>query len=254
MIFTYGQGLKKATNMSRELIIRLIFDLIYIIIALVLIYWKSFSSEKGKNLATKKDIGEITKEIEQVKNELSFKNQSKRDWFLESKKNLLDFYDAYLVWVDNSLRISDILISHNDNELIIRETIKNLKESHSAVLKYYWRLRIYEDDSIFINSISKIYNNTGKKHNVVLRLLLSLEDIVFQHKKLIEKNKYGIDVTTEFENLRKEKNEAFKEYDKGKDSSESLIAESKKNLVKIFKKKMNQDYAQFDDNIRITKN
>lgn len=240
--------------MSRELIIRLILDSIYILIALALIYWKNYSSEKGKNLATKNDIGDITKEIEQVKNELSFKNQSKRDWFLESKKNLIDFYDAYFVWVENSLRIADILISHSDNDVIIRETIKNLKESHAAVLKYYWRLRIYENDTVFINAISKIYNDTGKKHNVVIRLLLSLEDIVFQHKKLIEKNKYGIDVTTEFESLKKEKDEAFDEYDKGKDSSESLIAESKKNLVRIFKKKMNQDYAQFDDSTRIAKN
>lgn len=232
--------------MNKELILRLVFDFCYILIAFGLIYWKSYTSEKGKNLATKNDIGDITKEIEQVKNELSFKNQNKRDWFLESKKNLLDFYDAYFVWVDDSLKIADILISHNDNEAIIRKAIENVKDCHRVVHKYLWRIPIYESDKDFINSIYKIYNSSAKKHNLVLRLLLSLEDITLQHKKLKEKSGYGIDVMSEFESLKKEKDEAFEEYDKGKNDSDELIAESKKNLVRIFKKKMKQDFAQFD--------
>ena len=36
---------------------------------------KEYESEKGKNLATKEDIEEITEKIEQVKAEISFKNQ-----------------------------------------------------------------------------------------------------------------------------------------------------------------------------------
>ena len=36
---------------------------------------KSYQSEKGKNLATKEDIEDITAKIENVKNEISFEKQ-----------------------------------------------------------------------------------------------------------------------------------------------------------------------------------
>lgn len=46
---------------------------------------KSYESEKGKNLATKEDIKEITANIETVKNEISFEKQ--RTMTLSKKEN-----------------------------------------------------------------------------------------------------------------------------------------------------------------------
>ena len=45
-----------------------------------------YEKEKGKNLATKEDIAQITKEIERVKNEISFENQRKHT-FIEQRTN-----------------------------------------------------------------------------------------------------------------------------------------------------------------------
>ena len=45
------------------------------IIICVILYVKSYSAEKGKNLATKEDIGEITQIIESIKTSLSIKTE-----------------------------------------------------------------------------------------------------------------------------------------------------------------------------------
>lgn len=51
---------------------------------------KSYQSEKGKNLATKEDIKEITANIETVKNEISFEKQRCHDFIKEREKRFLN--------------------------------------------------------------------------------------------------------------------------------------------------------------------
>lgn len=47
---------------------------------------KAYNEEKGKNLATKEDIEQITEQIEKVKNEISFESQRKHT-FIEQRTN-----------------------------------------------------------------------------------------------------------------------------------------------------------------------
>lgn len=50
---------------------------------------KEYESEKGRNLATKEDIEEITEKIEQVKSEISFKNQWEHDHIKKREERLI---------------------------------------------------------------------------------------------------------------------------------------------------------------------
>lgn len=50
---------------------------------------KEYESEKGRNLATKEDIEEITEKIEQVKAEISFKNQWEHDHIQKREERLI---------------------------------------------------------------------------------------------------------------------------------------------------------------------
>lgn len=50
---------------------------------------KEYESEKGRNLATKEDIEEITEKIEQVKAEISFKNQWQQDHIRRREERLI---------------------------------------------------------------------------------------------------------------------------------------------------------------------
>lgn len=59
---------------------------------------KEYEAEKGKNLATKEDIAEITKKVEEVKTEVSLSKQQKFDTIIEQKQMLLDLlHDATII-------------------------------------------------------------------------------------------------------------------------------------------------------------
>ena len=51
---------------------------------------KEYESEKGKNLATKEDIAEITKSIEEVKNSVAFSSQRRYEHKIEQEKLLIN--------------------------------------------------------------------------------------------------------------------------------------------------------------------
>ena len=50
---------------------------------------KEYESEKGKNLATKEDIAEITQKVEEVKTEISFSKQKRYEQLAEQERILL---------------------------------------------------------------------------------------------------------------------------------------------------------------------
>lgn len=67
----------------------------------------AYEAEKGKNLATKEDIEGITKQIETVKNEISFTTQRKKDYIVERKRHLYNllYYAEKISNSQNSLQL-----------------------------------------------------------------------------------------------------------------------------------------------------
>lgn len=57
---------------------------------------KEYESEKGKNLATKEDIAEITKKVEDVKTEISLSKQKRYEQLAEQERILLDILNEAL--------------------------------------------------------------------------------------------------------------------------------------------------------------
>lgn len=67
----------------------------------------AYEAEKGKNFATKEDIEGITKQIETVKNEISFTTQRKKDYIVERKRHLFNllYYAEKISNGQNSLQL-----------------------------------------------------------------------------------------------------------------------------------------------------
>lgn len=230
-------------------ILKIALEIILTLIGFYIIFFKNYFKAKAENLATKEDIGEITKEIEKVKNEFSFYNQKKSDFFFETKKNLIKFYDNYFLWVNDSMRIADIILSHHSNNKIIRECINNLKEKHTDVQKNYSRLMIYINDQDFNSTITIIYGDTINNHNSILRFLLTLEDISIKHKYLkkrvdFAKNKVDAEnIAKEYEILKIEKEKCFDKFKLESDELKKSLSKNKQLLSKTFKKKIIDEYA-----------
>ncbi len=89
----------------------------------------AYESEKGKNLATKEDIEEITKQIETVKTEISFESQRKKEIIEERKKHLIDilFNVQKIIYGSNRL----LIYGHNFNE---PKKLYELNEEMNAAL------------------------------------------------------------------------------------------------------------------------
>ena len=71
--------------------LQIILDIIIIGIGLYLALVKSYFKEKGKNLATKEDIGEITSKVENVKSEIELLTHRKMTFEDENDNHLLNF-------------------------------------------------------------------------------------------------------------------------------------------------------------------
>lgn len=67
----------------------------------------AYEAEKGKNYATKEDIEGITKQIETVKNEISYTTQRKNDYIVERKRHLFNllYYAEKISNGQNSLQL-----------------------------------------------------------------------------------------------------------------------------------------------------
>jgi hypothetical protein len=109
-------------------------------------YTDSYMSEKGKNLATKEDIREITKKTEEVKasfQNLQFQKQQIYTMKLDTIKETLDFIDVYISWLRFDRRTPE-RENTNRNELTIRGR------------KCYNKLTLTCEDSNLINMFNRI--------------------------------------------------------------------------------------------------
>ena len=92
---------------------------------------KSYRSEKGKNLATKEDIKEITANIETVKNEISFEKQRNHDFIKERERRFLNIL-FYAEMIANS--INRLYIYGHNNQDASRVHILIDEVSKTALL------------------------------------------------------------------------------------------------------------------------
>lgn len=133
---------------------------------------KEYESEKGKNLATKEDIEEITQKIEQVKAEISFRSQWEQEHIVQREKRLENIlYLAQKI----SMTLNKIVVlsknAHNVDDLfhIINEVNDDSVElTHEGNLilvdyKYFKELtkvsKLVDNATLYAGELSCLANN-----------------------------------------------------------------------------------------------
>jgi hypothetical protein len=76
-----------------------IINLFAIILSHILLYFKTYTKEKGKNLATKEDIEEITQKVETVKSDINLLTQKRINYNSEKYNALIDYNNRYSAWL-----------------------------------------------------------------------------------------------------------------------------------------------------------
>lgn len=100
---------------------QLILEVIILLLLLYVTFLKSYFQEKGKNVATKEDVEEITSLVESVKLQLQFSLQAKLSFRAEEHQALVDYFSKYSAWLsaitnwsavdidkDNASRLAEI--------------------------------------------------------------------------------------------------------------------------------------------------
>ena len=139
-------------------------------------YFGSYMSEKGKNLATKEDIAQITAQIENVKASVQTLTQLKTDYEQQRRQWLLSFYDSSveMLYEKFNVNFGDFPSDEGRSLFEFQRTFRVLAAS---MLKEYQRIVLYfeNEDPVRINAES------------VLNAALEAESIVrkrFGHIKI----------------------------------------------------------------------
>jgi hypothetical protein len=90
--------------------IQLVLQVLILLVLLHLVFLKSYVQEKGKNLATKEDVKEITSLVESVKSQLQFSLQGRLSLRAEEHQSLVDYFAKYSAWLAaiTSCNLSDV--------------------------------------------------------------------------------------------------------------------------------------------------
>jgi hypothetical protein len=78
---------------------QLMIEVIVLLLLLYVAFLKSYFQEKGKSVATKEDVKEITSLVESVKMQLQFSLQAKLSFRAEEHQALIDYFSKYSAWL-----------------------------------------------------------------------------------------------------------------------------------------------------------
>ncbi len=159
----------------------------------------AYNEEKGKNAATKEDIEEITRKIEEVKTEISFANQRKHERIVEQEKCLLDIAHysnlignmnsvlySYLTYQSDRTKVDKFLEDLNGyqanlvycrNRALISIDNEELKGAIEEIVKHM---------SDFSAELSAKAANAGQIIDICVRFENSMELFPFSNEQKID--------------------------------------------------------------------
>jgi len=116
-------------------------------------YFGSYVSEKGKNLATKEDIAQITAQIENVKASIQTLAQLKTDYEQQRRHWLLSFYDSSIemLYEKFSMNFGDLPFDNGHSLFEFQQSFRGIVTS---MVKKYQRIVLYfeHEDSLRVNA------------------------------------------------------------------------------------------------------
>ncbi|MGV3630087.1 MAG: hypothetical protein ACO1O6_02725 [Bacteroidota bacterium] len=139
--------------------------------------FKSYFQEKGKNLATKEDVEEITKMVETVKTEIHFQNESKYSLRVEERNSLVNFYEKYHVWLS---AVSDVYfggVNDVDQAKIFSERIYKTQFEFNLSRG---KMELFTNDLEIKEKIIDVKEITIEFQFIVLEAIINWETTIFE--------------------------------------------------------------------------
>ncbi len=154
---------------------------ILILIAIIFAYFMiknllpSYFSEKGKNIATKEDIEEITKKVKTVESSINILTGNIIDYNSLKRTYILDYFGAYNNW-QRTISNNDIDYSQNAKEINKQRLERILEAKHLYNIKE-GEIELFISDKEFYLARTDLTIETLKFQQIFEKLSLEIEHI-----------------------------------------------------------------------------
>lgn len=154
--------------MNWETLIIIVAQIVISLILFFLIknYYPAYFTEKGKNVATKEDIEEITEKIKTVESKISIRTSGELDYNALRRKIILDYFGAYNHWE----RLVSLSNANYENDCDIKNALTMTKINEA---KFNYNLKEGEIE-VFISD-TDFYTLRGKLTVALLKLQQEFE-------------------------------------------------------------------------------
>jgi flagellar basal body-associated protein FliL len=175
-----------------ETIIGIVLDILIIFIGIYLAFFKSYIGEKGKNLATKQDIGDITSKVETIKYDLK-KNydldKPALDYSVELDKELIKKVFAF-----NNAIFEYFQLQKQDSSSL-QNLMKTMEDLILFIVEFRVRYKDVHAVQQIIESKNKIYhygyeNDWGEFKNSLQEMIIHVEELMGYFIKPLTKQDY----------------------------------------------------------------
>jgi|SRR6185437_178506 len=127
------------------------------VLVCIKLFAKSYSSEKGKNLATKEDIGEITQIVESIKTSLAIKTEELRSDLSYKNEHLIHLRAAERSSIINYYKATWVLVLNFTKTDLIKNEIDYF-DDNGEISDLELRRYVSESESI-LNKIKEELSN-----------------------------------------------------------------------------------------------
>ncbi|WP_144282044.1 hypothetical protein [Chryseobacterium echinoideorum] len=165
--------------------IQILLQFLLILIGFYLALFKSYFQEKGKNIATKEDIEEITQKVEKIKTDLNYSTQNKISLKSEEKKSLIEYYEKYYQFQNYLSDVTLVGIYENNEEKIrnIEEKIEQYKSDYDMASA---KIELLIDNFEFIQKTRELKLQTIKYNSLISEYIGNIEKLFIEVRSVLK--------------------------------------------------------------------
>ena len=228
--------------------VQLVFEILIFLLALYIAFFKSYLQEKGKNLATKEDIEEITRKVETIKGELQFSTQLKFSLKNEERNTIIHCYERFSFWLTVLLDFSFVGCTTEEDTKILIQAKKNIDDAYFQFLLAQAKMDLFTTDTEITQHLHKAKLSTLDLSNFVLVKIKEYEMKLFNlaHAKATTPHDRVVDV---YGKLLEEQLDFVQQFNFEKTEKYKLIAPLDATLQSIFYNKMAEIYKMQKDEL-----
>jgi hypothetical protein len=190
--------------------------------------FKSYLTEKFKNIATSQDIAQITRQVEQIKSKLNVITNKHHVLFQEEKEALYLFYSTFGVWyMDLEFSVHDY-DHRNYSKLwdLDKELDKGLKQTKINAIK----IVLFVGNTDMVDITKKIIETTSELQDTVTGAAIDLYFLLEEEAEILHEHKFkGMDIYDELALIKKH-------LPANADKKKELTDKLKKETTDIYKK------------------